>query len=96
MTPSRVSRPLKVLFLGGHGRSGSTILDRLLGQLPGFFSIGELRNVWQRSLLEDQLCGCGEPFSRCGFWRAVVDRALGDVDAATVRAIVDQKQAVDR
>jgi hypothetical protein len=92
--PSR--DPIKVVFLGGHGRSGSTILDRLAGQLDGFVSIGELRNLWQRSLLENQLCGCGEPFRDCGFWRQVVERALGDVDADAVREIVAQKAMVDR
>ena len=33
----------KVLFIGGYGRSGSTLLDRLLGQIDGFVSVGEVR-----------------------------------------------------
>ena len=33
---------VKVLYIAGSGRSGSTILDRILGQLDGFFSVGEL------------------------------------------------------
>jgi hypothetical protein len=32
----------KVLFIGGYSRSGSTLLDCMLGQLPGVFSTGEL------------------------------------------------------
>jgi len=32
----------KVLFITGRGRSGSTILDNLLGQLDGFFSLGQV------------------------------------------------------
>jgi len=32
----------KVLYIAGWGRSGSTILDNVLGQLDGCFSTGEL------------------------------------------------------
>ena len=31
----------------GAGRSGSTLLDRLLGQVNGFYSIGELKWIWR-------------------------------------------------
>jgi hypothetical protein len=33
------SRP-KVVFVGGYGRSGSTLLDRALGTVDGCFSAG--------------------------------------------------------
>ena len=36
----------KVLFIGGYGRSGSTLLDRVLGSTDGFFSAGELRSLF--------------------------------------------------
>src|SRR5207302_427627 len=60
-----------VLFIGGAGRSGSTLLDRLLGRRPGFVSAGEVVHLWRRGLSEDQLCGCGERFSDCPFWQKV-------------------------
>jgi hypothetical protein len=68
MTPGKV----KVIFIGGAGRSGSTLLDRILGQIDGFCSLGEMYHIWQRSVIENQLCGCGTPFSNCSFWQAVV------------------------
>ena len=34
--------PVRVLYIGGLGRSGSTLLDRMLGQLDGVWSVGEL------------------------------------------------------
>ena len=44
--------PTTVLYVAGAGRSGSTLLDNLLGQIPGFFSAGELRYVWERGLID--------------------------------------------
>ena len=49
--------PVKVAFVSSWSRSGSTLLDLLLGRLPGFWSAGEIRYLWDRGLLEDQLCG---------------------------------------
>src|SRR6266542_1121845 len=46
----RDERPPTVLFIGGYSRSGSTLLDLLLGQLPGFFSSGELAYIWSHGL----------------------------------------------
>jgi sulfotransferase family protein len=67
----------KVLFIGGLGRSGSTLLDMLLGQIGGFCSTGELRFIWERGFGENQLCGCGKPFKDCDFWSKVVEEAFG-------------------
>src|SRR5205823_1051409 len=48
----------KVLYIAGPGRSGSTVLDQVLGELPGFVSTGELQALWQRGLVERRPCGC--------------------------------------
>jgi hypothetical protein len=85
--------PIKVLFLGGHGRSGSTLLDRLLGQLPGFFSAGEVRNIWYRGALQNQLCECGSPFHSCPFWGSLAPTVLGQLNG---ESITELQHAVDR
>lgn len=77
----------RIVFIGGSGRSGSTLVDRVIGQLAGFVSTGEVRDVWRAGLGENRLCGCGEPFESCPFWRRVGDEAFGgwseiDRDAA--------------
>ena len=79
--------PLDVVFVAGAGRSGTTLLDLMLGQVPGFFSCGELAYVWDRSFREDQLCGCGERFHACPFWTEVADRAFGGFDRLDLDAI---------
>jgi len=65
---------VKVLYIAGTGRSGSTLLDNMLGQLPGFFSAGELRFIWERNVVADRICGCGKPFSACPVWCEVMTR----------------------
>ena len=71
---------VKVLYVAGSGRSGSTILDRILGQLDGFFSAGELCNLWERGVLAGRRCGCGTPVPDCPVWRPVLVDTLGGTD----------------
>jgi hypothetical protein len=76
---------MKVLYIVGVGRSGSTLLERMLGAVPGWVNAGELNAVFSRVAVQDQRCGCGEPFSECEFWRAVGDRAFGGWNEVTER-----------
>jgi hypothetical protein len=88
---------LKVLYIVGWGRSGSTILDNLLGQLDGFLSTGELRNLWQEGLTEGRKCGCGAPVRTCPVWSRVLAESLGRMegwDTEAAQAIVWEKRAL--
>jgi len=87
---------LKVVYIGGMGRSGSTLLDLMLGQLPGVCSVGELRYVWLRGLTENVLCSCGQPFRECPFWQAVAEEAFGGWDALDLDEVLDLEHRVDR
>ncbi len=60
-----------VLYVAGVGRSGSTLLDRLLGANRGFHSGGEVQGVWQLGVLDDRICSCGSRFSECPFWTKI-------------------------
>lgn len=64
--------PVRVLYIAGSGRSGSTLLTTVLGQLDGFFAAGELRYLWQRGLAENRPCGCGRAFRDCPYWTEVL------------------------
>jgi hypothetical protein len=87
---------IKVLFIGGYGRSGSTLLDCMLGQMDGFFSAGELRHIWVRSFRENQLCGCGRPFKQCPFWKAVLEEAFGGIHNLDLEEVQALRNSVDR
>jgi len=83
-----MTEQVTVLYIGGHGRSGSTILAQTLGQISGFVNVGELWLLWYRGLRENESCGCGEPFYSCEFWRAVGDEAFGGWDNVDVDKMV--------
>lgn len=67
---------IKVLYIAGVGRSGTTLIDRLLGELDGFVSVGELRHIWTRSYQDNQLCGCQNRFHECETWKSISARAF--------------------
>lgn len=82
---------MKVVYIGGYSRSGSTMLLRVLGEATTTVAVGELIYIWERGYLGDQLCGCGEPFTRCSFWneisQAVFDLPSDKVPAAQLAGL---------
>jgi len=77
-----------VLYIAGWGRSGSTIIGNILGQVPGFAHVGELSNVWTHGVVENSPCGCGAPFSDCATWSRVFGRAFGGIDVEHARRMM--------
>jgi Sulfotransferase family len=84
---------LRVLYLCGWGRSGSTIIDRILGELEGFASLGEVRSLWDMDLTTHR-CACGAMVAQCAVWAPALERAFPgvalDEAAAGVRQLRDQ------
>jgi hypothetical protein len=87
---------IRVLFLGGLGRSGTTLLERLLGELPGVCPLGEVVHLWQRDVADDERCACGKHFSDCAFWGAVGERAFGGWQNVDVWRILALRGTVER
>lgn len=90
-----VDRPV-VVYIGGFGRSGSTLLDRMLGEVPGLVSSGELVHLWERGVLANERCGCGQAFAECPLWTEVGRKAFGGWESLDVHHVIDLKRAVDR
>jgi hypothetical protein len=63
--------PLTILSVVGAGRSGTTVLASILGEVDGFESAGELRWFWERGLGEQRPCGCGKTPQDCPVWSRV-------------------------
>lgn len=86
----------RVGYIGGLGRSGSTLVERIAARLPEVCVLGEVVHLWERGIEYDELCSCGEAFSRCPFWQEVGAAAFGSwdkVDLGRMRALAAQ---VDR
>ena len=66
------------MFVGGYGRSGSTIIDLLLNRAPGVVAVGEFRHLFGRALTDNELCSCGHKFLECPFWKKVIKTAFPD------------------
>lgn len=86
----------RVLFIGGLGRSGTTILELSIATDDRVVSLGEVTHLWRRSLLDDESCGCGNAFRRCPFWRAVGQRAFGGWDRVDANRVIELKRRLDR
>jgi hypothetical protein len=80
---------VKVLSIIGAHRSGSTILDRVLGLLDDFLCTGELRFFFIRSAGRGY-CGCGKLLRNCEFWSKIHDTVMvnggSPLDPTQIRA----------
>jgi sulfotransferase family protein len=63
--------PTRIVFIVGMGRSGTTLLELLLGRLEGWVAGGELRRYWHGESIPGWICGCGRLLANCDFWRQV-------------------------
>jgi len=91
----------QVLYLAGLGRSGSTLLTRLLGQIEGVCSVGEIHHLWKTGApraAADELCGCGETYADCGFWldRLAAAAQGGGVDLERMRSLQEEVSRIRR
>ena len=84
-----------MLYVGGMPRSGSTLIDLALGQLPGHVAVGELFYLWTAGVQRNLKCGCGQTFTECTFWRDVGAKAYGGWAAVDVPEVLRLRAAVD-
>jgi hypothetical protein len=68
---------VKVIYISGSGRTGSTLFGDILNQIDGNIFIGEyLRSLFYSEKRKDSsaidmkniVCGCGENLIKCSFW----------------------------
>jgi hypothetical protein len=62
--------PVRVVYLMGAGRSGSTVLDIILGNHPEVVSVGEMTNLPLSAFVarSSASCACGQRGNICPFW----------------------------
>lgn len=89
--------PIKVLSVVGAGRSGTTVLASILGEVDGFASAGELRWLWERGIAEHRPCGCGEIPAQCPVWGPVIAQTQpttlpGELSSTLEELIASQRE----
>lgn len=93
MTPKAT---LRLVYIAGFGRSGSTLVERTLGAIPRWVNVGELIQLFRLPAAAEELCGCGTLFQECAFWSQVGDRAFGGWSGETLEEIRALQQQVAR
>lgn len=95
-TNASATTDVDIVFVGGWGRSGSTLLTRMLAEVDDFVAVGEARDVFLRGIIEDRVCGCGERFSTCEFWQSVGSDAYGGWDQLSVARLKELRTLTDK
>ncbi|MGH3157411.1 MAG: sulfotransferase, partial [Streptosporangiaceae bacterium] len=85
-----------VVYVAGSGRSGSTLIERVLGEIPGMTNVGELLDMARRTMPKGERCGCGLAFPDCPFWSKVGERAFGGWDASQMAGLERLRNRVAR
>lgn len=78
-------KQIRVLYIVGVGRSGSTILDTLLGNHPDIESVGEFINISRSGWEGNEFCSCRNRASDCGFWEEVKSLWMSQGEVSDVR-----------
>lgn len=77
----------------GLGRTGTTILEILLANNPGIFGVGEINHIFQDGFINDVICSCGKPASKCDVWKTVRQRC--DWSEDEIQSLVDLFRAIE-
>ena len=63
-----------IIYISGSGRSGSTLLERILHSSPSVTALGELHCLW-RMPTHEITCSCGSPFHDDMLWQEILEHA---------------------
>lgn len=66
--------PIRVVYVMGAGRSGSTVLDTILNNHEDVIGVGELVHLFLEGAAQQENCSCGESRDTCPVWRSVRER----------------------
>ena len=64
-------KPIRVIYIIGMGRSGSTLLNIILGNHSEVESFGDLIDLTRYGWLNSEFCACGKGANDCPFWSRV-------------------------
>lgn len=86
---------IKVIFIMGASRSGSTVLNALLGTDRDTTAVGELTNLPRAGWINGEYCACGEAVDRCPFWTDVL-HDWQENSGSTPEQLAERQDEVER
>jgi hypothetical protein len=87
---------MRVVYIGGYGHSGSTLLNIMLGQAPEVMGAGELFRLAGAAWPHEEFCSCGQALRRCPVWHTIIDRWTAHVGADAVARYHRLQRACER
>ena len=69
-----MSKKIKLIYISSNGRSGSTLLDMLIGIHSKCFTLGEFQVLPIDYLYNTQPCGCNRRVDSCDFWADIIEQ----------------------
>lgn len=88
-----VATPVKVLYIAGYGRGGTTLIDIALGEHPVVMGAGEIATLARHVWVNDEYCACGATVRSCQIWSAIVRDWTAD---ETRSSIDDYRRSQER
>lgn len=65
---------MRIIYVAGWMRSGTTLLGEVLGSSREVLAVGELSGIWGAAA-RDERCSCGSRLSACDVWTPALERA---------------------
>lgn len=90
-----MSESVRVIYIIGAGRSGSTLLDTVLASHPDVVGVGELVNLHSAGWTSNEVCACGKLGTECSFWTRVREAWQRRAPEATVEGYVALQKRVE-
>ena len=87
--------PIRVVYIAGYGRSGTTLLDIVLGQHPDVVGAGEIAELTGHVWHENEYCACGQPVHDCDFWSPLLRQWLDAHPSSLMRRYEDCQEKIE-
>jgi hypothetical protein len=69
-----MSQLTDIIYIAGYGRSGTTLLERLLQCQPFVHACGEMTNFFRIYGSDSSRCSCGQSVKNCEFWDGIAQK----------------------
>ncbi|WP_422048920.1 hypothetical protein [Shimia sp.] len=83
----------RLIYIVGSGRSGSTVMERVLNSSDRLVGVGEIHALW-RLPIDGLMCSCGATVPDCTFWQSALSHA--EIDADDLAELAELEDSVIR